>query len=211
MDDTATWVLGSFFFVFILGFIVYVVATEVPAQRVTQKAVADGRDVPWGDSWIQIAGEGRRSVSVGYRLLVDRTTIVNYPFGLRVVINGSRAGSHLAPGDRDAEILEGELQFETTEAAPVLRVQVRFAPGDLQLPEAWQEGRLTRAQETVYSFWPSPVESWPTSLTVAISHVAAGTQERLGTVPGRYEGDEVSELATIPLTISPVAFPIRLR
>jgi len=209
VDDTATWVLGSFFFIFVLGFIVYVVATEVPEQPVVPGAAANAGDIL--SSGMLSALEGRRLVSVSYRVYIDRATIVNYPFNLAVVIGGSRVGPQSVLEDRDVEIREGRLQFETVEPEPVLRVEVRFAAGSLELPEASQEQSLGVVQDTVYSFWPSPVEARQAALTVAISHVTKEPEDGQGVVSGQSIENAGTELVTIPLTISPVPFPIRLR
>jgi hypothetical protein len=229
-----TWILGSFFFIFMLCMIVYVLTMNVRQPEITQQSRAEavGSSVNG-----PVADSGKYRVSKSYQVIFSPRVFVDYPFGVRVVFakpdlskpsirkpaerTGHRRSNvhrsfraneyngwpQSALDDPELTVIGGRIEFESDEAEPGIRVELKPPRESFQAIKTVEEHVLRRAEETVFSLWLHPLEPKISSLPVVVSLVE-GTAE--ATTPGT-KGSNRHELATIALTVSVTSFPIALR
>jgi hypothetical protein len=230
----ATWILGSFFFIFILCAIVYVLTIDVGQPEITrqsrEEAVSSSVEA-------QVADSGNYLISKSYQVVFSPRVFVDYPFGVRVVFAkpdtatpiirkpAERAGDRRSNVQRsfrareykgwpqssleDPElmVIGGRVEFESDEAEPGIRVELKPPRESFRAIKTAEERVLRRAEETVFSLWLHPLVPKISSLTIVVSLVE-GTAE--ATTPGTDERN-CYELTTIALTVPVTVFPIALR
>jgi hypothetical protein len=218
------WILGSIFFTFILGVIAYVLTINVEQPKVTRKTRAETVSSSVDGS---MADSGKYLISKGYQVVFSPRAFVDYPFGVRVVFaepdtskpvilkpaeNTGRRRSNVqrsfgaseyhgwpqsALQDPELTVIGGRIEFESDEAEPEIRVELKHPGVSFKAVRTADEQALRRAEETVFSLWLHPLESETTSLAVVISMVEGAAKCR--------------QLATIALTVPVTFFPIALR
>ena len=99
------------------------------------------------------------------------------------------------------------MEFESDEAEPGIRVEVKPSGESFQAIKTAEEHLLRRAEETVFSLWLHPLEPKISSLEIVVSLVQ-GTVE---SITAGTDGTKSRELATIALTVPVTFFPIALR
>jgi hypothetical protein len=203
------WFLGIFFFIFIFAAIGFILAikTKAPPSRASSEAVARG------GAQVRLSNDTASHIRWAYRIERDAQVYVDYPFGLRVVFSDeapryaeARRGFQESDYHRwsvpDADphliVQHGAIEYAAEEPEPVVRLELRCAPGLFEPMQAAIAQPLRRNQETVYSFWLNPRKEHIGSLMVVFSRVAR-------------DGQASRELATVPLSIPIENFPIRLR
>jgi hypothetical protein len=213
----AAWILGSLFFVFVIGFILYVLRTDVSRPEPATRPAGTPPGEPAADS-------GKHLISRDYQIAFSSRVFVNYPFGVRMVFaRPGTAGPVAAPGsnhrpafqeseyygwsrpaveDPELTVVSGHIEFEAEGVAPTIRVELKPAGESFQAIATVAEQALRRDGDVVFSFWLNPLEPRVGSLKVMVSHI-----------PGAPAGDGKTghELAAISLTVSAVPFPIALR
>jgi hypothetical protein len=218
----ATWILGSFFFVFIVCFVCFVWTRKVPDAAVVRQASDETSGPPVGEL---PGGDEKQQIAREYRIELSPRVFVNYPFGIRVVF--ARAGTigqenpaqmvesrHWSSGyygwpaaaQEDSELIvkAGRLEFEAGEAKPRVQVRLGFANDSFATNGMTVDRTLQKERDTVFSFWLNPLHAGGRSITVALSQIV---EETVGGKAKRVS----RELATIPLDVSVTEFPIRLR
>jgi hypothetical protein len=236
----AAWVLGTLFFAFIFGFILYALTIDVRQPEVTWLSGANAPG-PRGDDLLTEGG-GKHRVSRDYQIVFSPKVFVNYPFGLKVVFpmaeapepgtvceldsvtegpqmdvkRGFRESDYyswprVAKEDPQLIVRGGHIEFEAEEAEPAIRVELRPDGGAFQTMQASGEQTLKRDRDTVYSFWLNPLQAHEGLLTAVISLVTNTAIGGQGTTSVADNGKASLELAAIPLAVSVVHFPIRLR
>jgi hypothetical protein len=228
------WILGSFFFLFVIGVIVYVLTIDVSepesAPRSRPAAVSGPRDHLVEDS-------GKCLIAKDYQVVFSPRAFVDYPFGIRIVFaraNNSgpaalkpavRNGTPRSNVQRSFEVSEyhgwpesplkdpeltvisGRVEFESEETEPVLRVELKSAGESFQAIKSVEERVLKREGNTVFSFWLNPLEARQALVDLLVSRPPRTTAAE--TVAGN--DDKGEELATIALTVPVTSFPIALR
>jgi hypothetical protein len=228
----ATWILGSFFFIFILCAMVYVLTIDVGQPEITRQSRAEAVS---SSVEAQVADSGNYLISKSYQVVFSPRVFVDYPFGVRVVFAkpdtatpiirkpAERAGDRRSNVQRsfrareykgwpqsaleDPELMVIGGRIESDEAEPGIRVEIRPSRKSFQAIKTAEERILRRAEETVFSLWLHPLEPEISSLAIVVSLVE-GTVE--ATTPCA-DGRNCHELATIPLTVPVTVFPIALR
>ena len=227
------WILGSFFFVFIVCFLLYVLRTEVsrpePVQEDRSTTVSPPADHLRTTS-------GKYLITRDYRIVFGPRVFVNYPFGVQVVFDGQgtsgptlwkRAETNRNPRsnvqrpfreseyhawprsaleDPELTVIGGHIEFESEEAEPVVRVELQSARESFQIDQAVKKGTLKQDEEVIFSFWLNPLASEVSSLTVVIS-----CDGRMAEVTTAGNGKETHELAAVSFTVPVTSFPIPLR
>jgi hypothetical protein len=231
---TTAWILGSFLFLFVISFIVYVLTIDVSepefSSRSRPPAASRPADAP-------VAAGGKYLVSRDYQVVFSPRAFVDYPFGIRVVLAAAntsephrlkpaaRSGSprsnvqrsfkaseyhgwpESAWKDPELTVIGGRVEFEAQEAEPAIRVELKSAGRSFQAIKTVEERVLRGEGDTVFSFWLKPLEAKTGSVAVLVSRVpGTGAAE---TAAGNGSGEE--ELATISLTVPVASFPIALR
>jgi hypothetical protein len=218
----ATWILGSFFFVFIVCFVCFVWTRKIPDAAVVRQAGDEAGGPPGGES---PGGDEKQQIAREYRIEVSPRVFVNYPFGIRVVFAGAGTISQENPAQgvesrhwsssyygwpaaagEDSELIVkvGRLEFEAGEAKPRVQVRLECGKDSFATNGTTIDRTLRQDRDTVFSFWLNPLSAGGRSITVVLSQIV---EER---VDGKAK--KVShELATIPLDVSVTEFPIRLR
>jgi hypothetical protein len=229
-----TWILGSFFFIFILCAIVYVFTIEVRHPELARKS--RGEAVSSSADGL-LAGNGKYLISKSYQVVFSPRVFVDYPFGVRVVFakpdtskpiirkpaettGDGRSNVHRSfraseynswpqssLEDPELMVIGGHLEFEADEPEPGMRVELKPPRESFRAIRTAEEHVLRRAEETVFSLWLHPLEPKISSLAIVISLVE-GTVE--ATTPGT-DGRNRHELGTIALTVPVTVFPIALR
>jgi hypothetical protein len=228
------WILGSFFFIFVLGAIVYVLTIHVEQPEITPQSRAETVGSPVDDL---ATDTGKYLISKGYQVLFSPRAFVDYPFGIRVVFakpdtsmpvmwkpaertEHRRSNVHRsfqaseyhgwpqsALEDPELTVIGGRIEFESEEAEPGIRVELR-APGEsFKAIKTAEEHVLRRAEETVFSLWLHPLESKTSSLDIVVSFIEGAVKATTFGTDGR----NCHELATIALTVPVTFFPIALR
>jgi hypothetical protein len=214
----AAWIWGSLFLVFILGFLVFVLTRGVSQPAALS---ASGPESVAGDCSKK---NDPHHITRDYRLAYSSTAYVNYPFGLQVIFPASmlpeRAKSNTRRGfqesdyhswskavEQDSQLVieNGQIEFETGEAEPAIRVELRFAPESFDAIQTAETQNLLPGQDISFPLWLSPIEARRSTLTVVIAQDGPRAKSAL---PPKEAG---LELAVIPLTVTVEHFPIRLR
>jgi len=228
----APWILGSLFFVFIFGFILYVLTRNVAEPGIVRPGIKMALE---GNTNSITKNRYKQRISRDYQVVFSPQAFVHYPFGLRVVI-AAEGFSEIKPvvsdfplngrchfeesyyynwpqaANEDAQLVvqNGQFEFEVTEAEPAIRVELRFTGGVFQEPPSAQEQIVRRDRETTYSFWLTPLKAQECLLTIVISpgtKVSVDGRGKISTADSRPEFESV----TLPLVISVTHFPVRLR
>jgi hypothetical protein len=136
----AAWILGSAFFVFVICFILYVVATDVSQPE----SAGDGRAQVTGALLDKPAADSEKHlICRDYQIVFSSRVFVNYPFGVRMVFARPGMGEPIAaPGsnhrpafqeseyygwsrpaaeDPELAVVSGHIEFEAEESAPTIR------------------------------------------------------------------------------------------
>jgi hypothetical protein len=218
------WILGSIFFTFILGMIAYVLTIKVEQPEITRKTraetVGSSVDGPTADT-------GKYLISKGYRVVFSPRAFVDYPFGVRVVFakpdtsnptilkpaekTGNRRSNvqrsfraseyhgwpQSAIQDPELTVIGGRIEFESEEAEPEIRVELKPPGESFKAIKTADEQVLRQSEETAFSLWLHPLESKTSSLVVVISLVEGTAKSR--------------ELARTALAVPVTFFPIALR
>jgi hypothetical protein len=230
----ATWILGSFFFIFMLCAIAYVLTLKVPRPEIFRKSRAEAVASPVDGL---VADNGKYRIAKSYQVVFSPRAFVDYPFGLRVVLakpdmsqpiirksaertEHRRSNVHrsvqaseytgwpqLALQDPELTVIGGHFDFESGEAEPGIRVEVKPPGETFQAIKTVEEQALRQAEETVFSLWLHPIEPKISTLAVVISLVEGSAET---TTPGR-SGRNFHELAAVSLTVPVIFFPIALR
>jgi hypothetical protein len=230
----ATWILGSFFFIFMLCAIVYVLTLNVPQPEIFRESRAEAVASPVHSP---VANSGKYLIAKSYQVVFSPRAFVDYPFGLRVVLakpdmsqpiirkpaeRTERGRSNLhrsfqaseytgwpqsALQDPELTVIGGHIEFASGEAEPGIRVEVKPPRATFQAIKTVEEQPLRQAEETVFTLWLYPIEPKISSLAVVVSLVEGAAET---TTPGR-SGRNFHELATISLTVPVTFFPIALR
>jgi hypothetical protein len=229
------WILGSLFFVFVICFILYVLATDVSQPE----PAGESRTETARSLLNQLAADGGKYlISRDYQIVFSPSVFVNYPFGVRVVF--ARPGTsepaktwksaettgnprsnlqrvfreneyygwpQSALEDPELTVIGGHIEFEAEEVAPTIQVELKSVRESFQAIETAAERILGRDGDTVFSFWLNPLESGVGSLKLVVSHISGAT----GAAVAASNGKASHELAAIPLTVSATSFPIALR
>jgi hypothetical protein len=218
------WVLGSFFFIFVLGAIVYVLALKVEQPEVTSLNRAETVDSSVDGL---TTDTGNHLIAKGCQVVFSPRAFVDYPFDVRVVFarpdaskttiqkaaemtghrrsnihRSLRAGEYhgwprSALQDPELAVIGRQIEFESKEAEPRIRVELKPPGESFGALKIAEEQVLKQSEETVFSLWLHPLESKKSSLPVVISLVE--------------EPAKCRELAMITLTIPVAIFPIALR
>lgn len=230
----AVWILGSSFLIFILSTIIYVLTINVRQPEITRQTrtetVSFSVDGPVADS-------GKYLISKGYQVVFSPRAFVDYPFGVKVVlakpdiskpmlrkpaertvhrrsnVNRSFRASEYsgwpqsALQDPELMVIGGRIDFESDEAEPGIRVELRPPGESFQAIKRAEEQVLRRVEETVFSLWLNPIEPKISSLAIVVSLVEGAVET---TTPGTAERN-FHELAAIPLIVPVTVFPIALR
>jgi hypothetical protein len=213
----AAWILGSLFFVFIIGFILYVLRTDVSWPEPSTRPAGAPPAEPTVDS-------GKCLISRDYQIVFSSRVFVNYPFGVRMVFARlgtaepvAAPGSNHRPAFQESEyygwsrpvvedpeltVVSGHIEFEAKGTAPTIRVELKPAGESFQAIATVAEQALRPDGDVVFSFWLNPLEPRVGSLKVVVSHIPGAPAS---------DGKAGHELAAIPLTVSAVSFPIALR
>ena len=229
-----TWILGSFFFIFVLCTIVYVLTINAHQPDISRQSRAE--DVRTTADYL-VAESGKYLISKSYQVVFSPRVFVDYPFGVRVVFakpglsmpiirkpaertNHNRSNVHRtfraseysgwpqsALEDPELMVIGGGVEFESDEAEPGIRVEVKPSGESFQAIKTAEEHLLRRAEETVFSLWLHPLEPKISSLEIVVSLVQ-GTVE---SITAGTDGTKSRELATIALTVPVTFFPIALR
>ena len=230
----ATWILGSFFFIFMLCAIAYVLTLNVPQPEIFRHSPAEMATSPVANP---VADGGKYPIAKSYQVVFSPRAFVDYPFGVRVVLTKpdvsqpimrkpaertehTRSNVHRrfraseytgwpssALEDPEMTVIGGHFEFESGEAEPGIRVEVK-APGEsFQAIKTAEEQVLGRAEETAFSLWLRPIEPRVSSLEVVVSLVEGAAETTTPSTGGR----NFHELAAIPLTVPVTFFPIALR
>ena len=231
--SSATWILGSLFFLFVIGFIMFVLTTDV---KQPEPAKADRMGRPTSSSGDLATVNGKRLISRSYQVIFSPRVFVNYPFGIRVVfaksgmpepvvmykmaeVNGNPRSNvqrrlqeeeyygwpQSAVEDPELSVIGGEIEFESEREEPTVRVELKSARESFHVIEAVKQQALKRDEDTVFSFWLNPLTAESSSLVIGFSQVA----ESVNTTTGN--GNNSREIAVIPLTVPVRFFPIALR
>jgi hypothetical protein len=228
------WFLGSFFFIFMLGVIVYVLTIHVEQPEVTRQSRAQTISSPVGDP---SADTGKYLISKGYQVEFSPRAFVDYPFGIRVVFTkpdnsapilqkpaettGHRRSNvhrsfraseyrgwpQSALEDPELTIIGGRIEFESEEAEPGIRVEVKPPRESFREIKTAEEHILSQGGETAFSLWLHPIESKTSSLDIVVSLVEGAAKATSSGTAGR----NGHKLATIALTVPVTFFPIALR
>jgi hypothetical protein len=227
------WILGSFFFIFILCAIAYVLTLHVPQPEISRQSHAEAvASTVVG----RVADSGKHRIAKSYQVVFSPRAFVDYPFGVRVVLakpdmsqpivrklaertEHRRSNVHRsvqqseytgwpqsALQDPEVTVIGGHIEFESGEAEPGIRVEVKPPGGTFQEIKTVEEQALRQAEETVFSLWLHPIEAKISTLAVAISLVEEGAE----TTPAK-SGRNFHELAAITLIVPVTVFPIALR
>jgi len=230
----ATWILGSFFFIFMVCAIVYVLTLNVPQPEIFRHGRAEmassAVDGPVADS-------GKHLIAKSYQVVFSPRAFVDYPFGVRVVLakpdlsqpiiwkpaertEHGRSNVHRifrareytgwpqsALQDPEVTVIGGRIEFESSKAEPGIRVEVKPPEETFQAIKTVEEQALRQAEKTVFSLWLRPIEPKVSSIEVVISLVEGAAET---TTPGP-AGRNSHELAAISLTVPVTFFPIALR
>ena len=228
------WIFGFFFFVFIISVLVYVLTIDVTqppsaghSRPETVSSSGNGHVAPGGNY----------TISKAYQVVFSPRAFVDYPFGIRVVFAkpdrsepvkwkpAERTGSarsnvqrsfreseyygwpQSALEDPELMVIGGRLEFESKEAEPTIRVELKCLRESFQALETVEERVLRREEDAVFSFWLNPLTSATGWLALVVSRVA-GTVEP--TTVGS-DGRTGRELTTIELTVPVTSFPVALR
>lgn len=228
------WILGSFFFLFVICFIVYVLTIDVSesefAPRSRPAEVSSSIDG-------LVVNSGKCLIAKDYQVVFSPRAFVDYPFGIRVVfarantsepvplkpaVRNGTARSNIqrsfeaseyhgwpesALKDPELTVIGGRIEFESQETEPVIRVELKSAEESFQAIKTVEERVLKRDGNTVFSFWLNPLEARLGSVHLLFSRLPRTTAAE--TVAGN--GDRGEELATIALTVPVTSFPIALR
>ncbi len=220
-----TWILGTFFFIFVLGAIVYVLAIKVEQPKVAQRNPAETACFPVDGL---TADTEKHLKSKGYQVVFSPRAFVDYPFDIRVVFaepdtskptiqkaaeerSGQRRSNihrslraseyhgwpRSAVQDPELTVIGRHIEFESKEAEPCIRVELKPPRESFKAIKTAEEHPLKRSEETVFSLWLHPLESKTVSLPLVISLVE--------------EPAVCRELAVITLSVSVAFFPIALR
>jgi hypothetical protein len=229
-----TWIVGSFFFIFVLGVLVYVLTIHVEQPEITPQTRAETVGSPVDNL---VADTGKYLISKGYQVLFSPRAFVDYPFGIRVVFakpdttmpvmwkpaertEHRRSNVHRsfraseyhgwpqsAMEDPELTVIGGRIEFESEEPEPGIRVELK-APGEsFKAIKTAEEHVLRRVEETVFSLWLHPRESKTSSLDIVVSLVEGAAKATTSATAGR----NGHELVTIALTVPVTFFPIALR
>jgi hypothetical protein len=225
------WILGSLFFVFVVGFTLVVFATDVSQPEPAGQSRAGTAGTLLSEP---AAAGGKRLISRDYQIVFSPKVFVNYPFGVRMVFarpgrpepatTGNPGPNHrpafqeseyygwpqLAVEDPELSVVRGHIEFEAEEAAPTIRVELKQAGESFQAIETVAERVLKCDGDIVFSFWLNPLEPEVGSLKVMVSHIP-GEQGAIPPAGNAGNGRTGHELAAIPLTVSATPFPIALR
>jgi hypothetical protein len=218
------WILGTFFFIFMLGAIVYVLAIKVEQPEVALRNPAETVDSSVDGL---TAGTEKHLISKGYQVVFSPRAFVDYPFDIRVVFaepdtskptiqkaaerTGHRRSNihrslraseyhgwpRSAVQDPELTVIGRHIEFESKEAEPCIRVELKPPRESFKTIKTAEEHPLKRSEETVFSLWLHPLESKTISLPLVISVVE--------------EAAACRELAVITLSVSVTFFPIALR
>jgi hypothetical protein len=222
----AAWILGSAFFVFVICFILYVVATDVSQPE----SAGDGRAQVTGALLDKPAADSEKHlICRDYQIVFSSRVFVNYPFGVRMVFARPGMGEPIAaPGsnhrpafqeseyygwsrpaaeDPELAVVSGHIEFEAEESAPTIRVELQAAGESFQAIATVAEHALKRDGDVGFSFWLNPLKPEVGSLKMMVSHIPKAP----GAVPSADDGKTSHELAAIPLTVTATPFPIALR
>jgi hypothetical protein len=229
-----TWILGSFFFIFMLCAIVYVLAINVRQPEISRRSRVEALSSSMDG---QVADRGKYLISKSYQVVFSPRVFVDYPFGVRVVFakpdiskpiirkpaerSGHRRSNvhrsfqaseyngwpQSALEDPELMVIGGRIEFESHEAEPGIRVELKPPRKAFQVIKTAEERVLRRAEETVFSLWLHPLEPKISSLAIVVSHVEGKAE---ATTPGT-DGRNCHALATIALTVPVTFFPIALR
>ena len=229
-----TWVLGSLFFVFVICVVVYVLTIEASQPERPQGGRAGTISSP--DHGL-VGVNGKYIISKNYQVVFSPRAFVDYPFGIKVVFakadtsepviwkSAEKTGNarsniqrsfqeseyrgwpHSALEDPELMVIGRRLQFESEEAEPTIRVELKCPKESFQAMETFEECVLKRDEDAVFSFWLTPLASETAALALVVSH-AAGTFEP--EAAGK-NGRTGHELTTIALTVPVTFFPIALR
>jgi hypothetical protein len=228
------WILGTFFFLFVICFIVYVQTIEVSEP---EAAPATSGAAVSSSSGHLVAASGKYLIARDYQVVFSPRVFVNYPFGIRVVFARADASAPIplkpaprtgnprsnvqrsfkaseyhgwaesALEDPELTVVGGRVEFESEELEPAIRVELQ-SPGKSFRPIKTSEERvLKRDGNTVFSFWLNPREAELGSLNMLVSRVP-GTSAAKTAAGNGHRGEE---LATIALTVPVTSFPIALR
>ena len=229
----AAWILGSLFFVFIFGFILYVLTRNVAEPGMTRPGV---RIALQGKTDPITKDRNEQRISRDYQVVFSPQAFVHYPFGLRVVIaaEGSSktkpavVGSHsngrchfeesyyynwpqAAHEDAQLVVQNGHFEFEVAEVEPAIRVELRFTGEVFQEPPSEQEQIVRQDKATIYSFWLTPLKAQECLLTIVFSSAPRVPTDGRGKISMAANSRPEFESVTLPLAISVTHFPIRLR
>jgi hypothetical protein len=229
-----TWILGSFFFIFILCAIVYVLTIDVRQPEIIRQSCAEAVSSSVDGL---AADSGKYLISKSYQVVFSPRVFVDYPFGVRVVFanpdttvpiirkpaerTGHRRSNvhrsfraseyngwpQSALQDPELTVIGGRIDFESEEAEPGIRVELKPPGESFQAIKTVEEHVLKRGEETAFSLWLHPLEPKISSLALVVSLVE-GTAE--ATTFGT-DGRNCRELATLALTVPVTFFPIALR
>lgn len=228
------WILGTFFFLFVIAFIVYVQTVEVSKPESARRS----RPAEAGSSTdVLVADSGKYLIAKNYQVVFSPRAFVDYPFGIRVVFAGAN-GSEPLPlksaartgnprsnvqrsfetseyhgwpesplQDPELTVLGGRLEFESVELEPAIRVELKAAGEAFQPTKTVEERVLKGDGDTVFSFWLNPLEAKLGSVDLLVFR----PPRTIAAEPVAGEGDRGEELATIALTVPVTFFPIALR
>jgi len=228
------WIVGSFFFVFVICVVIYVLTIDVSQPKSARQSRPETIS-PSGNG--QVAASGNYIISRDYQVVFSPRAFVDYPFGIRVVFANpdtsdpviwkpaERTGParsnvqrtfceseyygwpQSALEDPELMVIGGRLEFESKEAEPTIRVELTCPKESFEAIETAEERVLKREEDAVFSFWVNPLTSATGWLALVVSRVA-GTVEP--TTVGS-DGRNGRELATIALTVPVTFFPVALR
>jgi hypothetical protein len=228
------WILGTFFFLFVICFIVYVQTIDVSEPE----SAPGGPPAAVGSSTDGLVADGgKHLISKDYQVVFSPRAFVDYPFGIRVVFARADASEPVplkpaartgnprsnvqrsfkvseyhgwpesALKDPELTVVGGRVEFESEALEPAIRVDLRAPGGAFQAIKTSEERVLKRDGNTVFSLWLNPLEAKPGSVDVLVSRVP-GTSVAEAAAGN---GDRGEELATIALTVPVTSFPIALR
>jgi len=229
-----TWILGSCFFVFVICVVVYVLTIDASQPNGNQRSRAG--TISSSDHCL-VAARGKYIISKDYQVVFSPRAFVDYPLGIRVVFakpetskpviwkSAERTGHarsnvqrsfreseyhrwpHSALEDPELMVIGGRLEFESEEAEPTIRVELKSSKESFQTIETAEDRVLERDGDAVFSFWLTPLASETASLGLVVSRVAGTFEPETAGKNGRTG----HELTTIALTIPVTFFPIALR
>jgi hypothetical protein len=228
------WILGSFFFVFVIGVVVYVLTVDASQPKIAPRSRPGTISSSEHDL---VAASGKYMISKNYQVVFSPRAFVDYPFGIKVVFArpdtsepviwkpAERTGhgrSNVQRSFRESEyhgwpqsaledpelmVIGGRLEFESEEAEPTIRVELKSSKESFQAIETPEDRVLNRDGDAVFSFWVTPLASGTAALALVVSRVA-GTFEP--TTAGN-NGRTGQDLTTIALTVPVTGFPVALR